>query len=154
MEGPGQLSSRVTPAPAGPTVFERVVHTTWVVVHSTEPPSDAECEHAWANLSANYATVKGTLIVTLGGGPNARQRQRMREVLGARKMPRTAVLTKSTVGRLIVTAFNLFSDQNLRLFAPDDIDAALRYLDVHALMVGHVRQQVDAFRRVLSIREP
>ena len=139
--------------PVAPTTCHRFVGAFWVVVHTAEATTDAESERAWADLSANYASVKGTLVVTMGGGPNAFQRRRMREVLGNRRIPRTAVVTTSSVGRMLVAAINLFADQRLRLFAPHDLDGALSYLDVPVPTTRLLREQIAEFRKELGISD-
>lgn len=71
-----------------------------------------------------------TLVFSDGGGPNAEQRKQINEFLKGRTTP-IAFVTTSTFFRGIVSALQWFNPA-ARAFSPDNVVAALRFLDVPA----------------------
>jgi hypothetical protein len=110
-------------------VFELVdgIH---VVVHSAQNPSDGEWA-AYTTELRDCERVDGLFVFTHGGAPNARQRKLLREVWAHRgKTPRVSVLTNAIVVRTVVTAFNIFLNNQLKMFALSELHPALEYLGI------------------------
>jgi hypothetical protein len=101
-----------------------------VFVHSEESPSNRE----WSTLmdafrnATNLRRIR-VLVFTYGGAPNARQRAELNDVLGGVRPP-VAVVTPSTLARAVCTAIGWFQPR-LRAFAPEELEAALDYLDAN-----------------------
>ncbi|MEM7154462.1 MAG: hypothetical protein AAF799_16565 [Myxococcota bacterium] len=113
------------------TMMYRVIGSIFVVVHTDAAPGADE----WSEYLAYYrenAHGKATLVVTDGGGPNAKQRAMVNEFLEKTDMkPKIAICTDRRVTRGIVTALGWFN-KNIRVYATQDsdIEEALMYLGV------------------------
>jgi hypothetical protein len=111
-----------------------------VLCHARVAPSDADWD-LWLT-HARERRYTALLIWSLGGVPNARQRAQVASTTRSDSLarPRTVLLSDSLAQRHIVTAFGwlLGERQPMRAFAPDDVEAALAWLQV-APPVQHVR---------------
>lgn len=138
-------------------------HLTWrwvedyiVVVHtSTNPPVPD-----WDQLMMEYAThrdrIEGILVHTEGGSPSAIQRKQTRDALLPRKRPpvHVSVLTTSVAARMAITAFNLFFDNRMRAYPPEDFDDAVNYIGLPSSMRANVRKTLKELITELQIRTP
>ncbi len=92
------------------------------------------------------------LVVTQGGAPTPSQRRLLDARLGAAAASsRVAVLTDSTFARGVVNAFALIQ-RGYRAFARDDLDEALRFVDVSPSDAPEVRRVMARVEGRLSDR--
>src|SRR5690606_12922715 len=82
-----------------------------LAAHTATNPSHAE----WGAMTTYVKSLrpdqlKGTLVYTEGGSPNALQRKQLRDAFlqGRGVSPPSAVLTNSALARTAITALNLF----------------------------------------------
>jgi hypothetical protein len=110
----------------GSTMRYGRVGSIYVVVHGALPPSNVDWEGWLDHVSREVPMFTGMLVHTEGGGPDAGQRQKTAEMWARHaRMPSIAVVTRSPVVRLMVTALNYFLSRPIRAYAPAAIDEAL-----------------------------
>jgi hypothetical protein len=102
----------------------------FVAVHSHAAPLDAEYDDGLRGYETHLGRFRGILIFTRGGAPNARQRKRTTDFWVGRDLPKTVIMTSSTVARGVVTALNWFMAQKLKAIDSDDFAGAFDYLEV------------------------
>lgn len=96
-----------------------------LLAHGSSPPAQNEwAEYVEVLGEAHRGGTRGLLVLTDGPGPNSMQRKMVSSF-----DLRSAVLTPSQVARGIVTALGWFG-ANIRAFIPEQIDDALKYLEV------------------------
>lgn len=117
----------------------------FVGVHTASAPSaDAWTAHC-AEIERRRHETRGVLVYTLGGGPNSKQREQLRDALHGLQAPPTAIMTASPLVRGIVTGLNwFFRDPGIAAFAHEDFDGALSYLSKKGAV------PVDQLREVLT----
>jgi hypothetical protein len=93
---------------------------------ATEWNAYVEYAHA-AVHSAQPLT--GLLVTTLGGSPNASQRKAILTAGGAKLVP-TCVCTDSLIARGVITAISWLSSVSMDALPLNDLDTALRVLEV------------------------
>ena len=120
-----------------------------VVVHTREPPSDAEWEAYVRDTERWLEEVVGYLIVTEGGGPSAAERRMMRDMQQRREMPtvRTAVVCDSLLTRGIVKALGLFNAK-IQAFRPEAVRDALVHIGA-ALHADELLAELELLRERL-----
>lgn len=116
-----------------------LVGSIFVVVHTSQPPSDEEWTRYLESFRPHRDEVAGILVYTLGGGPSAKQRGALVTVFGDRPPP-TAVLTSSAIARGMVTALAWLKGNFIQAFKPDELAAALSYLAVEPSRRGPVER--------------
>jgi hypothetical protein len=121
--------------PSKPSVGAATVEGILICVHGEEEPNDVDWAVFLNELRARGRVAEGVLVHSLGGGPNARQREAARvvwrEALGSEgAVPDHAVLTASALVRGIVTVAAWFFPRTPRSFAPHEVEAALNHLRV------------------------
>lgn len=94
---------------AGRTMQFRAVEDVFVVVHKADPPTEQEWEEYVDYCIALPQSCNKTLVLTLGGGPNAKQRNALQKRFLVEHPMTVAVMTDSTMVRGIVTALNWFN---------------------------------------------
>ena len=131
-------------------LFERVGQVL-VLAHGAKDPSDAE----WNEYAASFescqrseAPVSGLLVVTQGGAPNAGQRKAVIAIAALRPLT-TCVCTNSMVARGVITALRWLSDAPMHGLRLDEIDTALRLLNVPAQAHADVKAVVARLQRQL-----
>ncbi len=100
-----------------------------ITVHTEATPADDE----WAKYMAQVCDhqpleEQRALVISAGGGPGGKQRKMMVDALEGAKVP-VAIITSSLVMRAAGTAVSWFNPY-LEMFRPDDLQAALDYLDL------------------------
>jgi hypothetical protein len=126
-------------------------------VHNTCTPTDAEwneylslCKKQMLERDANPRLRPRQLIVTDGGGPNLEQRRRAHEVAKNANI-HVAVVSASRFVRFVVNALVVTkTNAHVRAFAPDETDAAYRYLEIDDRMLPSVESCVEAVRAKLD----
>jgi uncharacterized small protein (DUF1192 family) len=119
-----------------------------IAVHSENNMSDEEarvCNEALRGLDLDRLRV---LVCTEGGGATATQRRALVDAYGGRE-PKTAIVSASWLVRGPATALSWFN-KNLKAFSNDDIEGALRYLDIADGRIDFVIQEVARMRRELK----
>ena len=102
-----------------------------VFVHGHKEPREKEWRDSIDQLAAQADTMKGVLVYTLGGGPNSTQRKYLADMwLRRGAMLPTALVTPSSVVRGIVTALNWVLPKPIRTFSPDQVQEAMRFLQL------------------------
>lgn len=89
------------------------------------------------------------VVISLGGGPSAKQRKQLMDVSGGRaaKIP-CAIMTESAVVRGITTAISWFVPE-VRSFRLDELEEALAYLRI-TTPVAEVKKVIDELRLELG----
>lgn len=96
-------------------------------------PSDAEFQTyaQYASEKFTSGSTTGSLVLTEGAAPSARQRAIMVESVRGSPLPPTAILSNSTVLRGVATALSwMRSDAAINVFKPHELEGALIYLQV------------------------
>lgn len=101
----------------------------FVTVHSAEPPSDEEWARYLEVSKFYFEDLRGSLIITDGGGPNSRQRALLTERYPEFGPVPVAVVSDSPLTRGIVTALRWLG-KNIRAFRPTDLAGAFEYLAI------------------------
>jgi len=147
---------------AGPrNVAWREVQGMRVAHHNGDEPTDLDWSDvlAWTCDRCARPGVAKFLIVTDGGGPNAKQRNEFAKAVEGSKT-RTAIITGSPVARTILTAMRWFTP-TIRGFTPGDIYAAFAYLEIapadyerFVAIIGELRGELAASSRESSPSGP
>lgn len=122
-----------------------------ILVHPEGPPTDGDWDKYLAFLEENRSDRVRLLVSTLGGGPSAQQRTRLRTVVDRYpgKKLTTAILTGSTLARGMVTAISWFIP-GLEAFAPNQLGAALDYLGIPRALETDVSRTITQLRQKLA----
>ncbi len=146
----GAAKQTVPEAPGiPPAMLCTIVDGVAIGVHTEAPPSDAEWA-AWFDMCHGAETLRGALVVTDGGGPNASQRARiMTEGRHVASLPR-AVVTRSVAARCIVTAIGWFG-KDIRAFAPTGLQEAMSYLGIDTEARHRVVYELASLRVLLIV---
>ena len=117
-------------------VLERAGVRLVICLHTEVDPPAPEWEHTLRELGALMASAPATqqlrmLVVTGGGGPDAKQRAQLRDVWGEHAI-KVALLVPglgNPIKRGLVTALNWINPA-LAVFTPERFPNALKYLDL------------------------
>jgi hypothetical protein len=114
-------------------------------VHGELSPSDEEWD-TFVDLCEKH--LNGRCLVWADGGPRPAQRSKLNE--RTKKGPlRTAVCSDSQVVRGLVTAFSWFNNK-IKAFSKNDLEGALRHLDVPVTTADAVLTRLKKMRASLS----
>jgi hypothetical protein len=130
----------------------KVIYGTHLLVHTTMPPSEEEWTTNLHTISQHHDVIKGILVYTMGGGPNAVQRSLYNqtiEKLGLK--PKVAIMSGSAIVRGIMTAFNWAQGGLMKMFPLDGVQHACDYLGVSMLEQGVIGIQLQKFKEELRI---
>ena len=83
------------------------------------------------------------LAYSLGGGPNARQRQELVDATPTTKRGRAAVLARSPAARGMASALSWIYKPELRVFGLRDLEPALEWLGIKSVSAETVREEID-----------
>jgi hypothetical protein len=105
----------------------RLLGSLFILAHNDRSPPDQTWQEYLADMRrlTDLGEMR-TLVLTPGGGPNAKQRMAMNAILDGRRTP-VAVVTPSFVARGIITSLSLFNPE-IRAFSPRDAQAAYDFL--------------------------
>lgn len=135
-------------------VFERAENVL-ILVHGPQSPTRAEWE-GWLQRMRlrDYSSI---LIATEGGGPTQAQRAAARQFWRDRAWPKFAFVTGSVPVRDALAAFKWIGFAPYRVFATEQLNDALRSIDVVeadlvavAQMVQRLRQSVQSAQAAAS----
>ena len=133
------------------TITYEMVGNLCLLVHGEEPPSNADWSDYLAFLGekADSASPR-CLVVTDGVAPTPKQRAGLNDLVVAygRPVP-TAVITHSPVARAAVALLGWFNSA-IRSFAPNELSAALSYLDIEPARRAEVLERVIRMRIEIS----
>ena len=116
----------------GSTMSFGRVGRTYVCVHWTLAPSDADWKAFIADIESQAALIAGLFVYSLdGAGPNAMQRKQVAEMWArVGRPPAIAVVTKSPAVQAMITALNYFLARPIQRFSPEAVDTALDFVRV------------------------
>src|SRR6187551_1360478 len=109
----------------GETIRFEKVGRIMVVVHSQHEPSHVEWEDYLGQLRAEPHCALA-FVYSIGGGPNAKQRQSLAEITAGRVLP-VAVVTPSRMTRAIGVAVSWFNP-HIQVFSPGYLPDAFAHL--------------------------
>jgi len=135
------------------TMMSAVVEDVLVCVHTGAAPFD----HEWdAHVGAASALCErrgearfNSLVVTEGGGPNARQRAALVKAL-AGKNTQLSIVSDALLVRGIVTAMSWFV-AGQRMFPVGQFSSACDHLGLHAGRAALCEREVNRMRRELGL---
>jgi hypothetical protein len=107
------------------TFLWKIVLGVHVNAFGANAPAASDWDEMIEQFVIRRGEIRGLLVHSEGGAPNAVQRKRIRESIP--DMPKAALLTQSVMARAAMTAINLFT-KSFDAFAPTDIDKALTYI--------------------------
>jgi hypothetical protein len=107
-----------------------------------EAPDPAEWGQLVDDIARRKDRVRGVLVATGGGAPDATQRAELTTALHGVKVP-AAILSESATARLVITALNFFLHDQARPFSRAQVDAALSYLGVPDAARARVKAAVE-----------
>lgn len=119
------------------------VGTCIVLVHSVRPPAEDEWLSYIEFLERHRGLATTILVFSEGGAPDVTQRAKLKDTLSSH-MP-TAVLTHSAIARGVVTAISWFYPR-IRAFAPNDVEGALKWLQVGVSYFDEIRRLLHTLR--------
>lgn len=126
----------------------RAIEGVLVALHGRSNPSHDEWE-AYIHYHKNSAIhCLRTLVVTDGGGPDAKQRAMTNEYLKGVPMV-VAVCTDSTFVRGIVTAMSWFNPR-IKAFSKAQIQDALEYLGIAPVVARRIITEVTKMRSTIN----
>lgn len=134
----------------GRTMLFEVGDTLAITVHTAANPSDEEWDAMLDALRKRNGDYRGLKVVVLskGGGPDVRQRQRLVNVMKGMSPP-TALLTDSLVARGIATAMSWFRT-DLTVFATSRRADAYAKLGLSAALAQKADATIHRFLRELG----
>ncbi|XXX74204.1 hypothetical protein WMF30_41830 [Sorangium sp. So ce134] len=135
-----------------PTMLFDTTEHVLIAVHGREPPNDEDWELYMQTVLALPPTCSKTLVVTAGGGPNAKQRASINDFVSNHTLT-VAICTDALLVRQITIALSWFNPR-VRSFRGNDIAAALRYLEVGGPEAAMVHHKVARMRLEIEGRAP
>jgi len=136
-----------------PNMAYAVLGNLFLLAHNACPPPD-KIWHAYLDEMKRVHAVAEmrTLIFTQGGGPDARQRAAMNEILQGTPT-RVAVVTDSVLGQSCAAALQLLNPE-VRCFPVARIESAYAYLNVNGPARGRVSRAMMELRARLAPEAP
>ena len=115
----------------GPSLGVGLMHGILVIAHPGFAPHRDDWEQLCRVIRKSHAAVRGQLVLTLGGGPDAAQRKRaLAELPTDFVPPPVAVVTQSIAVRGIITALNWLLNDTHRSFEPRDAEGVAKHLQL------------------------
>jgi hypothetical protein len=121
-----------------------------VLIHGRHPLSDPEWKAylEFVRRAVEHEGIHRVLVWTAGAGPSSKQRHQGIEIFKSHGgILRTAVLSSSPSARGILSALSWFVKLQYRVFAPNDMDAALAYLEVPLADTKEIKELTEALKR-------
>jgi hypothetical protein len=127
--------------------FERVGRI-MVIVHSEHEPTLAEWEDYLGHLRAEPRCAS-VFVYSIGGGPNAKQRQSLADETAVRALP-VAVVTPSRMTRAIGVAVSWFNP-HIQVFSPGYLPDAFAHLRLGMREAAEVVHRARQLAKTLGI---
>jgi hypothetical protein len=114
-----------------------------IFVSATTPASEADWAEyvAWFRSTVKPGSKVKSVVFDRAGGPNATQRKQVNDMTASCSL-HVAVLSPSAVGRSVVTAMNWFKKDSYKAFMPNELDAAIAFLEITGSTAIDLRQTV------------
>jgi hypothetical protein len=116
-----------------------------VIYHPLENPTDGEWSEMLASLAGKDLNKYRTLAWTDGGGPSLRQRKQLSEAIGGARHKVAGIVT-NRLARIIGTAVSM-ANPFVKIYHPNEFEAALAYLDIPADSRGLVRRYIENMKK-------
>jgi hypothetical protein len=133
----------------GETIRFEKVGRIMVIVHSEHEPSHAEWEDYLGHLQA-VPQCASVFVYSVGGGPNAKQRQGLADKTAGRVLP-VAVVTPSRMTRAIGVAVSWFNP-HIQVFSPGYLHDAFAHLKLGMREAAEVVHSARHLANELGIR--
>jgi hypothetical protein len=115
------------------TTTHKLVRNVFTVFHTAEAPSDEEWALFFESVDRHLSEFEVMVVLTAGGGPNARQRDYAARFWRTKhRKPTVAVLTPSRYVKAIAGALGWLAGFPIKAFAAEDFDGAFSYLRLSA----------------------
>jgi hypothetical protein len=115
-----------------------------VVVHNAKPPTEDDWRAYIEGIKSTDLKTGRSIVFTDGGAPNAEQRKILNQTLAGAHVP-GVVISPSTFVRGVVTALSWFNP-SLKVYAPEQLDLAFRYLTFTPDEISRVWDKLDRLR--------
>ena len=135
------------------TMVYRLIGQILVTVHSDKSPDDVEWEPYFQFSTKLPPTCRRMLVVSKGGGPNAKQRKYVNEAYTKDVKMTVAVVNDSAMVRGIVTALGWFNS-HIKPFPYTDagMQDAFKYLGVTGNEAKTLLAEVQKMKMELGIK--
>jgi hypothetical protein len=115
-----------------------------VVVHNAKPPTDDDWRTYIDGIKSLDLKTARSIVFTDGGAPDAEQRKAVNQALAGARVP-GVVISPSALVRGVVTAMSWFNP-GIKTFAPEQLEAAFRYLEFTPDEISRVWDKLDRLR--------
>jgi hypothetical protein len=122
----------------------------FVIVHGPKSPTDAEYRATVQAYGKHLGRFRSILIHSDGGAPNPAQRKQTTDFWEGKSLPRTAIMTSSSIARGVMTALNWFFPQKLKAVKDGDFRTAFEFLEVPFAEWAPAEQTVARLRNELA----
>ena len=129
-------------------VHELVGGSLMITINTSRPPTDEEWNDYVETYRKRGPETLRTLVFTDGGAPNSAQRKKVNEMLDG-KTTRAAVISPNSMVRGVVTALSWFNPK-IKVFAPEQLDDAFRYLEIRGAEIDTVWQVIRKLQSKLG----
>ncbi len=130
------------------TLESELVGATLVMVQNSQPIADAEFD-AFLKMVRN-GNQTGVLVWAPKTGPTSAQRAKGRQALQGREKRAIAFVTGSSLARGAVAMTNVFVSDQIRTFAPDEFEAALKHARVASEDLAGVAEAIARLRALVG----
>jgi hypothetical protein len=132
----------------------KLVRQIHVAVHSTASPSDDEWRAYLDNIQEWLRRIDGIFSFTVGGGPNARQREAAVQFWRQQpRQPPIAVVTPSLLVVRMAGALSWFMPSQIKAFTPRNVGKAYDYLKLASEQRAAVENGVRVLAREQNLAE-
>jgi hypothetical protein len=131
-------------------------HSLILVIHNNINPSAFEWESMVEDMKKVGSKMRGVLVYTEGGSPNALQRKQLRDALNpdANEVAPMVILTTSVMARMAVTAFNLFFKNRLQAIEPSNYQEGFHYLGIAPSEWPKLITALDDLAKTITLKIP
>jgi hypothetical protein len=138
---------------ANKTMVYKLVGQVLVTLHTEKSPDDQEWEPYFRFSTTLPPTCRRMLVISRGGGPNAKQRKYVNEAYTKDVKMTVAVVNDSTMVRGIVTALGWFNS-HIKPFPYTDtgLEDAFKYLDIQGKEAGHLLAEIRKMKLELGMK--
>ena len=132
----------------------KLVRQIHVAVHSAAAPSDDEWRAYLDNIQQGLRLIDGIISFTVGGGPDARQREAAVQFWRQQpRQPPIAVVTPSLLVVRMAGALSWFMPSQIKAFTPRNVVKAYDYLKLASEQRAAVENGVRVLAREQNLAE-